>query len=179
MEHSSQDRRYGLNGSMRSTSEELHFETDSGRRVTLHSFDDLPTFETESLLLLGLQTQRFSIWQIGPTVRDLRRPKLMSTSGRSLQDNLENGQFGKHSNCLSTNSFCGLDHGKGWQHGTDLPSYRRIHRARCAITVINQPNISYSNALLVIIFSRIFDSSLASPMHVNPSQCGQVAQERE
>ncbi|KAK4385655.1 hypothetical protein Sango_2689500 [Sesamum angolense] len=37
---------YGANGSMKSTSEGLHFGTSSRRKMILHSFDDLPTFET-------------------------------------------------------------------------------------------------------------------------------------
>ncbi|KAK4404516.1 hypothetical protein Sango_0820200 [Sesamum angolense] len=61
-----------------------------------------------------------------------------------------------------------LDYGNDWQHGTDLPSYRRIHRARCALTVMNRPNISSSNASSVIMFGRIFDSDLASPDACEP-----------
>ncbi|KAL0318270.1 UNVERIFIED_CONTAM: hypothetical protein Scaly_2848400 [Sesamum calycinum] len=59
--------RYGLNGSMRSTSDGLQFGIGSRRRVTLHSFDDLPTYESELSLLLALQTQQFSVWRSGPT----------------------------------------------------------------------------------------------------------------
>ncbi|KAK4389695.1 hypothetical protein Sango_2306500 [Sesamum angolense] len=61
--------RYGLNGSMRSTSDGLQFGIGSRRRVTLHSFDDLPTYESELSLLLALQTQQFSVWRSGPTLR--------------------------------------------------------------------------------------------------------------
>ncbi|KAL0331762.1 UNVERIFIED_CONTAM: E3 ubiquitin-protein ligase [Sesamum angustifolium] len=69
----------------------------------------------------------------------------MSISGRSLQDNLGKLQFGRHSYCLNTHSSCGLDYEKGWQHGTDLPSYRRIHHAHYALTVMNSAKRLFFN----------------------------------
>ncbi|KAL0329049.1 UNVERIFIED_CONTAM: hypothetical protein Sradi_4891600 [Sesamum radiatum] len=92
----------------------------------------------------------------------------MSILGRSLQDNLGKLQFGRHSYRLNTHSFCGLDYGKSWQHGTDLSSYRRIHRAHCALTVMNRPNISSSIAPSVLMFGLISDSGLASPVVCQP-----------
>ncbi|KAL0303448.1 UNVERIFIED_CONTAM: hypothetical protein Sradi_6212900 [Sesamum radiatum] len=43
----------------------LHFETSSRRRVTHHSFDNLPTFETEFITALGSSEaaiQRMEEW---------------------------------------------------------------------------------------------------------------------
>ncbi|KAL0289646.1 UNVERIFIED_CONTAM: hypothetical protein Scaly_2543600 [Sesamum calycinum] len=80
-----------------------------------HPFDDLMRFEIESSLISGLQMQQFGIWRSGPTVRDLRHPKPISTSGRNLQENLGKLQFGRHSYRLSTHSFCDLNYGKSWQ----------------------------------------------------------------
>ncbi|KAL0371934.1 UNVERIFIED_CONTAM: hypothetical protein Scaly_0875000 [Sesamum calycinum] len=62
---------YGPNGSMRFTSGGPRFGTGSRRRATLHSFDDLSRSRTGLSLTSDLQTQQFSIWQSGPTVRDL------------------------------------------------------------------------------------------------------------
>ncbi|KAK4394652.1 putative mitochondrial protein [Sesamum angolense] len=89
---------------------------------------------------------------------------LRSGTGLSLISDLQTQQSSIwHSYCLNTHSFCGLDYGRGWQHETDLPSYRRTHRAHCALTVRNRPNIYSLNAPSVPMFGRISDSGLASP----------------
>ncbi|KAL0381230.1 UNVERIFIED_CONTAM: hypothetical protein Sangu_0187300 [Sesamum angustifolium] len=80
--------RFGYSGSTLSISKEDQFGTGNRRRETHHSFNGLPKSATESLPPLALPRRQSSTWLNGATVRDLIRPKHMSTSGRNEQNSL-------------------------------------------------------------------------------------------
>ncbi|KAL0451984.1 UNVERIFIED_CONTAM: hypothetical protein Slati_1176500 [Sesamum latifolium] len=112
----------GYSGSTVSTLEAFQFGIGNRRRVSLHSFNVLPTFETKSSLHLAHQRQQFSAWPDGLTSRDSRCPKPMSTSGRNSQDSLGKLQSGRHLSAEFTHSSCGFDHGEDSLHATCIPT---------------------------------------------------------
>ncbi|KAK4404428.1 hypothetical protein Sango_0811400 [Sesamum angolense] len=80
--------RFGYSGSTLSISKEDQFGIDNRRRATHHSFNGLSKSATKSLPLLARPRRQSSTWPSGAAVRDLIRPKYMSTSGRNKQNNL-------------------------------------------------------------------------------------------
>ncbi|KAK4408791.1 hypothetical protein Sango_0460100 [Sesamum angolense] len=80
--------RFGYSGSTMSISKEDQLGIGNRRRATHHSFNGLPKSAIESLPPLARPRRQSSTWLNGATVRDLIRPKHMSTSGRNEQNSL-------------------------------------------------------------------------------------------
>ncbi|KAK4397507.1 Retrovirus-related Pol polyprotein from type-2 retrotransposable element R2DM [Sesamum angolense] len=80
--------RFGYSGSTLSISKEDQFGIGNRRRATHHSFNGLLKSATKSLPLLARPRRQSSTWPSGAAVRDLIRPKYMSTSGRNEQNSL-------------------------------------------------------------------------------------------
>ncbi|KAL0309287.1 UNVERIFIED_CONTAM: hypothetical protein Sradi_5871000 [Sesamum radiatum] len=80
--------RFGYSGSTLFISKEDQFGTDNRRRAIHHSFNGLPKSAAESLTFLARPRRQSSTWPDGAAVRDLIRPKHMSTSGQNEQNSL-------------------------------------------------------------------------------------------
>ncbi|KAL0307177.1 UNVERIFIED_CONTAM: hypothetical protein Sradi_6135000 [Sesamum radiatum] len=80
--------RFGYSGSTLFISKEDQFGTSNQRRAIHHSFNGLPKSAAESLPLLARLRRQSSTWPDGEAVRDLIRPKHMSTSGQNEQNSL-------------------------------------------------------------------------------------------
>ncbi|KAL0292115.1 UNVERIFIED_CONTAM: hypothetical protein Sangu_3257100 [Sesamum angustifolium] len=63
------------------------------RRAIHHFFNGLPKFATESLTLLARPRRQSSTWPDGAAVRDLIRPKHMSTLGQTSKTALADGNM--------------------------------------------------------------------------------------
>ncbi|KAL0305326.1 UNVERIFIED_CONTAM: hypothetical protein Sangu_3037200 [Sesamum angustifolium] len=84
---------FGYSGSMLSTSKEDQFGIGNRRRAIHHFFNGLPKFATESLTLLARPRRQSSTWPDGAAVRDLIRPKHMSTLGQTSKTALADGNM--------------------------------------------------------------------------------------